>query len=483
MTPIDGFLFGGALLLILSVLASKATGRIGVPSLLVFLLVGILAGSEGLVGIEFDNAYYAQIIGIIALSYILFSGGLDTDWKSIRPVLRPGILLSTVGVLLTCGLTGWFVHTVLDFSWIEGLLIGAIVSSTDAAAVFSVLRTKSVNLKGELRPVLELESGSNDPMAIFLTTALLSLLQIQNTSGVSLVPTFFQQMILGGAVGVAAGRFAPFLLNKIKLEYEGLYPVLTLALVLLIYTGAQTIGGNGFLSVYLAGVLMGNQNFLHKKSLVLFHDGIAWIMQITMFLTLGLLVYPSQLLPVAGAGLLISIFLMFVARPVGVHASLVFSGLNWREKGLISWVGLRGAVPIVLATYPLVAGVERAGMIFHLVFFVVITSVLLQGSTIPLVARILKVDAPVKPKFRYPIEYVPTDNMKGDLIEIPVAKNSEVIGKSIVDLNLPKDALIVLIQRKGSVIVPRGGTVIEKDDTLLVLAESGPMKEIRKLVS
>lgn len=482
MNPVEAFLFGGAVLLIISVLASKATGRLGVPALLVFLAIGILAGSEGVGGIYFDNAFYAQTLGVIALIYILFSGGLDTDLSTIRGVARSGVSLATLGVFLTCVLTGAFAKFLFGFSWVEGFLIGAIVSSTDAAAVFSILRTRGVNLKGNLKPLLELESGSNDPMAVFLTTAFLLLLQQDGFSPWILIPKFFQQMILGGVFGVLLGKAAVWALNRIKLESEGLYAPLTLAYVLLVYTLTQAVGGNGFLSVYVCGLTLSSQNFIHKKSLILFHDGIAWIMQIAMFLTLGLLVFPSRLLPVAGLGLLLSVFLIFVARPVSVHVAMAFSRASFREKALISWVGLRGAVPIVLATFPLLAGIDKADTIFNLIFFVVLTSVLIQGSTIPLVAKLLKVDAPFTQKFRYPIEYVPTDDLKSSLAEVPVPRQSPAVGKSVIDLRLPSGALIVLIQRKGRVLVPRGGTVIESDDTLLVLAEDDPLEQTKRIV-
>jgi cell volume regulation protein A len=483
VNAVETLLFGGSLLLVLSVFASNVTGKFGVPSLLVFLVVGMLAGSEGIGGIYFDNAFYSQTLGIVALTYILFSGGLDTEWRMIRPVLNQGLSLATVGVLCTCVLTGVFTKFLLGFSWVEGFLVGAIVSSTDAAAVFSVLRAKSVNLKGQIKPLLELESGSNDPMSVFLTTAFLHLIQQKDLSLLTLITSFFHQMILGAALGVVTGKGAALALSRVKLGFDGLYPVFTLALVLLIYTTTQWVGGNGFLAVYLAGLILGNQNFLHKKSLILFHDGIAWLMQITIFLALGLFVFPSRLLPVAGVGFLLSLFLILAARPLSVYLSLSFSKLNFREKTLISWVGLRGAVPVVLAIFPLLAGIEKADLIFNMVFFVVLTSILIQGTSVSLVAKLLRVDAPLVAKFRYPIEYVPIGNMKSNLVEIIVPASSLAGGKSIIDLKLPKEALIVLIQRKGDIIVPKGSTHLEGNDTMLVLAEDEPLSRIRQIVN
>lgn len=462
---------------------SKATGRFGVPSLVAFLILGMIAGSEGIGGIYFDNAAHAQTLGIVALVYILFSGGLDTDLKMVRPILKEGILLSTLGSFLTCLLIGAFVVTAFHFSWPEGLLLGAIVCSTDAAAVFTVLRTKGVNLKGNIRPLLELESGSNDPMAVLLTVGILQFITTQSSLSTELIPKFFLQMLIGGAGGYLTGKAGIFLINHIKLEFDGLYPVVTLALILLSFGLTQALGGNGFLAVYIAGLVLGSVDFIHKKSLVLFHDGIAWLMQIAMFLSLGLLVFPGKLVPVAGQGLVISLFLILLARPIAVFISLIGSKFSLRERAMTAWVGLRGSVPIILATYPSVGGVERADHIFHLVFFIVITSVLIQGTTIPLVAKWLRVESPLQEKFRFPLEYTPRGNMTSDLVELEVPKNSQAVGKTILELQLPKDTLIVLIQRQGNVIIPKGSTHFEAFDTLLLLAEKETLDGIRKLLA
>lgn len=479
---VEYYLIAGAALLLLSVIASKATGRLGVPALLVFLGIGMLAGSEGVGGIYFDNPFYAQTLGVIALVYILFAGGLSTELKQVRPVIKHGISLATLGIFFTCLITGVFTHYAFDFTWLEGFLLGAIVSSTDAAAVFTVLRGRSTHLKGNIKPLLELESGANDPMAVLLTVGILQLMTLPDSSPWMLILSFTQQIILGGTIGYISGKGTGILLNTMKLEFEGLYPVLTLAMILFVYGITQAVGGNGFLAVYIAGVILGNQNFVHKKSLILFHDGIAWLVQIAMFLALGLLVFPSRLVPVAGNGMLIAVFLILIARPLAVFISLMKTSFSTREKAMISWVGLRGSVPIILATYPYLAGVAKADEIFHLVFFIVITSILIQGAAIPFVAKLLKVDTPVKQKFRYPLEYVPTGDMRSDLIELDVPPKSQAIGRSIISLNLPKEALIVLIQRKGNVIVPKGGTHIEADDTMLVLAEKGPFAELKKII-
>lgn len=461
----------GALLVLVSIIVSRASGRLGIPALLIFLVVGMFAGSEGLGGIFFDDPGVARAIGVVALALILYSGGLDTNWTSVRPVLQPAMALATLGVALTAGLVGVFVTLVTPFNLWEGLLLGAIVSSTDAAAVFSVLRSKGVALRGHLKPLLELESGSNDPMAVFLTVGLVGILTGSVSSGGMLFIMFVQQMALGMIIGYASGRLMMLIINNVRLEYEGLYPVLTLALVLLTYSGTTLVDGNGFLAVYVAGILMGNSEFIHKRSLVRFHDGLAWLMQITMFLTLGLLVFPSQVLPIAGIGLMIALFLVLIARPMSVFATLGFTRMNRREKVLISWVGLRGAVPIILATFPLLAGIRQADMFFNIVFFIVLVSTLVQGSSIPVVARWLGVDALTSP---------PTDGMHGvregctssRLAEVRIPPSSPLAGKQIVHAGLPEQAIIVLINRDNHLFAPVGGSTLEAGDLLLVLTDA-----------
>ncbi|HWP92493.1 MAG TPA: potassium/proton antiporter [Thermodesulfobacteriota bacterium] len=482
MISIEILLLGSSILLLLSILASKASDKIGVPALLLFLLVGMLAGSEGPGGIEFDNPWLAQSLGVTALSFILFAGGLDTDWSSIRPVLWKGLSLSTLGVLITALLVGCFAAFVLDFSLLEGLLLGAIVSSTDAAAVFAVLRSRNVSLKEQLKRLLELESGSNDPMAVLLTIGLISLLINPTESVLDLVPMFIQQIALGALMGYAIGRGIILVVNYSRLQYEGLYPALTLALVLFTYGATASLGGNGFLAVYIAGLVAGNSNFIHKKSLIRFHDGLAWLMQITMFLSLGLLVFPSHLVPVIGVGMLLSLFLIFVARPASVFLTLLFAKINIREKTMISWVGLRGAVPIILATFPLVSGVSQAEMIFNLVFFIVLTSALIQGTSIPLIARLLKVDEPIPEKPKYPIEFEPAENIKAEMAELEIPDDSTAIGKQIVELGLPPNTLIMLINRKNEFIVPAGGTIIEPGDRMLLLADKNTLEQVSSIL-
>lgn len=474
---IENILLIGSLLLLVSVIAGKTSYRFGVPTLLLFLVVGMLAGSEGLGGIYFNDPQIAQFIGIVSLNFILFSGGLDTSWEAIKPVLKIGLSLSTVGVLLTAMTLGTFVYLITDFSLMEGMLLGAIVSSTDAAAVFSILRAKSLGLKKNLRPTLELESGSNDPMAYVLVIAFLSLVMNPELSAWTIVPFFLQQMILGALGGVVMGRFAKYLVNRIRLDFEGLYPVLVIAVMFLTFSATDFLGGNGFLAVYICAVYLGNHRIMHKRTILKVFDGLAWLMQIVLFLTLGLLVYPSHILPVIGVGLLISAFLIFVARPIGVFISLLPFEMKLRRRFYISWVGLRGAVPIVFATYPLIAGANQADMIFNIVFFVAITSVMIQGTTLSIMAKWLHVAVPEKAKARGPLEVLFSDKEKSAMMQIEIAESSSVIGKEIVALDMPESCVIVMIQRDEKYITPGGQTVLEAGDKLIILGDNAKMED------
>ncbi|MGI6457923.1 MAG: potassium/proton antiporter [bacterium] len=471
-------LLGVSIFLFLGVLASKASDWLAVPALLVFLFIGMLAGSDGPGGIYFDDAYISQFLGVFALVYILFSGGLGTKWKAVRPVVYKALTLSTLGVLITACTLGAFSVWILDLTWLEGLLLGSIVSSTDAAAVFAVLRSRNVSLKGYLEPLLEFESGSNDPMAVFLTVGFIQLVLGESESILSLFPMFAWQMTSGFILGYFFSKGAVYIINRLHLGYEGLYPVFLLATSLFIYAATATIQGNGFLAVYVAGIVIGNSSFVHKRSLIRFSDGIAWLMQIVMFLTLGLLVFPKQLVTIIGSGMMVSLFLMFIARPLSIFSTMIWAGLNFREMALVSWVGLRGAVPIILATFPLLAGVPEADRYFNIVFFIVLTSVAIQGPLIQPIAKLLKVDAPFASKVRAPLEFEPSEAMKGEMIEIPVSEKSDAINKRILELQLPAGALIVLINREGNFLVPSGGTPLQAGDILLMLTHEDTLPEI-----
>ncbi|TXD46430.1 potassium/proton antiporter [Polaribacter sp. IC073] len=468
---IENILLIGSLLLLVSIFAGKTSYKFGVPTLLLFLGIGMLAGSDGIGGIRFNDPKLAQFIGIVSLNFILFSGGLDTNWTAVKPILREGIALSTIGVLITAVSLGTFVWFVTNFTIYESLLLGSIVSSTDAAAVFSILRSKSLALKTNLRPTLELESGSNDPMAYVLTIAFLTLVINQDKSFLSIIPFFLQQMIVGGIAGIAFGITSKYIINKIKLDFEGLYSVLVIALMFITFSATNFLGGNGFLAIYICAVYLGNQNLIHKKTILKMFDGLAWLMQIVLFLTLGLLVFPSQIIPYMGIGLLISIFLILVARPIGVFISLLFFKMKLKRRFYISWVGLRGAVPIVFATYPLLAGIDKANMIFNIVFFISVTSILIQGTTLSIVAKWLNVGLPETQKELTPTDLLMAENPKAEMKELLITSDCFAVGKKIVALNFPKNAIIAMIKRDGTYIIPKGLTKIETQDTLIVLAD------------
>ena len=476
-----------AVLLIVSVFSSKLSERFNFPLLVIFLAIGMLAGSEGPGRLYLNDASLVNFLGTVALSFILFSGGLNTRWKSIKPVLWQGVMLSTTGVAITALLVGGFACLVLKFTFKEGLLLGAIVSSTDAAAVFVILRSRRAVLKENMSALLELESGSNDPMAAFLTISLLQLLQNPGLSFWRMIPDFAIQMSCGAAIGILMGKFAIWIFRRLKLDFEGLYPVLSIACVMLTYGLSASLGGNGFLAVYLCGIVMGNGNLFYKNNLFKFHDGLGWLMQITMFLILGLQVFPSELLPVAGSGLLLSVFLIIVARPAAVFLTMARSKLKLQEKIFISWGGLRGAVPIVFATFPMMANYVHARMIFNLVFFIVLTSVVLQGKTLRLVAKWLNLYSGEPPKPRYPLEYEPTEQEResnqSKMREFEISKDSALAGRKISQARMPKGALIVLIRRKEKFLIPNSDIVIAPEDSLLVLAEPEAMNQAESVLS
>jgi cell volume regulation protein A len=466
----------------MSVVSSKLSDRFAIPALLLFLIIGMLAGSEGIGGLYFDNAQLAKSLGIVALIFIIFSGGLDTNWKDTKAIVWPGIVLSTAGVLLTAIITGFFAIYILKFSFLEGMLLGSIVSSTDAAAVFSILRSKRISLKQPLKPLLEFESGSNDPMAVFLTVSFISILTLKNMSIPALIPRFFLDMGMGALIGYLMARFIVFFIKRLKLYYEGLYPIIMISLVLLTYVIAVFLKGNGILAVYLVGLMLGQAEFPNKRMIVRFHDGLAWLMQIAMFVTLGLLVFPSHIVPLIGAGLLLTLLLMVVARPVSVLLCLLPFKISIRKKAMVAWVGLRGSVPIILATFPFMAGIPQADTIFNIVFFIVIASVLIQGTSIPVVSKMLKLDAPWTNRTSYPLEFEKREGIDAELTDIIVPYDSEVAGKMIRDLNIPEKCLIMLISRNDKFIIPSGTTVIESGDVLLVLANEMDLSILQQTI-
>ncbi len=469
------FLIGSALVL-LSIAASKLSDKFAVPALVFFLFIGMLAA---LAGIHFNDPWLAKQLGIVALVFIIFTGGFDTDLKDIRPILIPGLLLSTFGVLLTAVIVGLTAVYWLHFSLLEGFLLGAIVSSTDAAAVFSILRSRLVGLKGSLRPLLEFESGSNDPMAVFLTIALIRLIQ-GDIAPSELVPQFLLEMGTGALVGWLMAQGSLKFIGWLKLEFGSLYPALIAAIVLLIYSSTSLLHGSGILAVYIAGLVMGNADFMYKKTVKQFHEGLSWFMQIGMFLVLGLMMPIAAIPPVVGQGVLIAVVLMFVARPLSVFVSLSTFGFGFNRMGMIAWVGLRGAAPIILATFPLLSGIPQATQIFHIVFFVVLISIVIQGMSIPMVAKMFNVDTPLGRRRKYPIEFERSEAIPANLTDLIVPYESLAAGKTVFEMKVPSKALIVLISREDKFIIPNGSTRIEGGDVLLVLADD---KDIAALQS
>ena len=472
MYDLNTFLFFISLLIVASILLAKISNNIGVPIMILFLGIGMFAGSEGPGGIYFDNAKVAQSIGIVSLIFILFSGGLETKWSEVRPVLWPSLSLATVGVLLTTVIVGVFVHYVFTVPWLISLLLGSVVSSTDAAAVFSILNARDVRLRGNTRALLEFESGTNDPMAVFLTISIIQLIVDEHVKIIDIVLHFFLEMGVGAIVGYLCGRLLVYIINKSKFPIEGFYTVFTLAAAVLIFSLTSLLNGSGFLAVYIAGLLVTHHEVVHKKNIIRFFDGVAWLAQIGMFLTLGLLVFPKQIVTNFWVELCISLFLILIARPLSVFISLSFFKFRLKEKALISIVGLRGAVPIILATFPLLAGVEGAKWIFNVVFFIVITSTIFQGWPLPFFARILKMDKPSTHKISSPIEFsdYATSNMQ--LMNLTIGGDkSDIAKKAIVEIPYLKGSLIVTVFRNGKYFVPSGGTVLEAGDEIQVLAE------------
>lgn len=464
----ETYILVSALLFLACVIFSKFSDRYGIPVLLIFIFVGMFAGSEGILKIYFDNAKVTQDIGMLCLILILFSGGFNTSFKLVRPVLKEGIVLATLGVILTAIFVAFLCYFVLQIPLNDSLLLGAIISSTDAAAVFTIMRSKGLKLKNNIAPLLELESGSNDPMAIFLTIAVIEMITLSQMPSLSnFVITMLTQFILAFVCAFVFGSLMPFIINKIKLGSSGLYPVFTLSWVFVAFALSQKVGANGYLCVYLLGIVANTKEFVNKRGLIAFHEGVGWLAQVVIFVTLGLLATPSELGKVAVVALGVTMITMFIARPVAVFLSLVFSRkFNAKEKLFISWVGLRGTVPIILATYPLAADIESSSLIFNVVFFIVILSVLIQGVTLNPLAKLLKLNEEDESVLstNLPISY-------NTFRQYMLKEDSSVIGKNIAELNLSGDFIILIVKRKGEYIKASGSLVFEVNDLLLILCD------------
>ncbi|MGD9786344.1 MAG: potassium/proton antiporter [Sulfuricellaceae bacterium] len=460
----------GAVLLLLSIFASAASSRVGMPLLLAFLLLGMLAGEDGPGGIHFSNFQAAHLIGSLALAVILFDGGMRTRVETFRVALYPALSLATIGVALTSLVTGLFAAWVLGFGWMEGLLVGAIVGSTDAAAVFSLLRYQGMALKQRVGATLEIESGSNDPMAVLLTVLLIEALAAgQEGLGWNMLGEFLRQMGLGVAAGAAGGKAIAWVVNRLELE-QGLYALLTVGGGVSLFAATSLAGGSGFLAIYLAGLVLGNSRVRATDSIRRIHDGLAWLSQIGMFLMLGLLVTPSALLPVAPQAMLIALVLMFVARPIAVWLCLLPYRFPLREQVYIAWVGLRGAVPIILATFPLLAGLEHAHAYFNVTFFVVLMSLVMQGWTLAPLAHRLGLEVPPSPEPMQRVEFSADGPVDVDLLGYRLAPGSSAVGQELGRLPLPENVFPATLIRAGRAIFLSGGIRLKAGDSLYLAA-------------
>ena len=471
MFAVDHIIFLSAVLAILGVLASKLSPRFGVPVLVLFLGVGMLAGEDGIGRIFFDNADAAHAIGTFALILILFDGGLQTSKKSILQAWKPAALLATLGVVGTAVLTGVAAMIILDLPLYKGLLLGAIVGSTDAAAVFSVLRNAGIRIPAKIKSTLELESASNDPMAIFLTIGLITLIQDSTTKPLDLLFLFASQMGVGAAVGLVIGGIAVWLFRRVTLMAIGLYPVFVMLFGVLAFGLAANLNGSGFLATFITGVIVGNSRFAYQRNTFVFLDGLAWLGQIAMFVILGLLVTPTELFVNWKECLLIAFVLIFIARPLVVMPILLLSKFSFKASLLISWVGLRGSVPIILAIFPLIFGMPYAELIFNVVFFIVLISALLQGSTLPFAARKLGLVLDDEVKASSTLEIVKVAKSKRELIEIEVSKLSPALHKTISELALPDNTVVAMIARGEETIIPKGSTKIEMGDQIFIITK------------
>ena len=459
------------------IIIGKVGSRYGIPALLLFLFTGMLFGSDGF-GFQFEDAQIAQHIGMVALAIILFTGGMDTKLREIRPIMLPGLLLSTLGVLLTTLFTGLFIYLLtknfalgVTLSLPLSLLLAATMSSTDSASVFALLRSQRVHLKHNLKPILELESGSNDPMAYMLTIALIGFLQQSELSIGALLLHFVQQFVLGGALGLLFGWLAVWLVNRTEIPNRTLYPIMLLCLLFFSFALTNIIQGNGYLAVYITGIVLGNAKLRHRGSINHFFDGITWLLQITLFISLGLFVNASELLPITGFALLSGVFMILFARPLAVHLCLLFfPHISMNGRHFLAWVGLRGAVPIIFATYPLMSQVEGAETLFNIVFFITLLSLLIQGTTLPLVARWLKLDEEVKEEvslFGVKIPKHTGARMEERRVDAPMLAG----GSLLMELDLREEELVILVRRGDRYMVPKGKLELAVGDILLIVSE------------
>jgi cell volume regulation protein A len=471
----------GAALILLSIVAGLVSSRLGAPLLLVFLALGMLAGEDGPGGIQFDDFHAGFLIGSVALAIILFDGGLHTRFSSFRLALGPALVLATLGVLITAGITALFASLVLDLNWIEAVLVGSIVSSTDAAAVFFMLRMHGLSLQQRVSTTLEIESGINDPMAIFLTLTCVELLQMGvTTPGWSVLGEFVLQMGGGAVIGLAGGYALLWLVNRLEIA-SGLYPIFVVSFALSLFAGAQVLGASGFVSVYLAGLILGNRQHRASQMIERFHEGLSWLSQIVMFLILGLLVTPHTLLPGLPAAIFVAVILMLVARPIAVWVCLAPFRFRWREIAFIAWVGLRGAVPIFLATAPVLAGLPGARVYFDLAFVAVLVSLVCQGWSVARVARALDLDLPptlqTPERTEFDVPAIADRSISG----YAVRARSPVVEHDLAELPLPQRAAILSVIRDGTVLDRGGVARLEAGDYALTVAPAEAQPHLDRL--
>ncbi len=479
---VELFLLIISVLFFASILTDKIGSRFGVPALLLFLLVGMLFGSDG-IGFNFNNLPLAQAISTVALCVILFSGGMDTKFSDVRPVMGPGITLATVGVLLTALLTGviiWallgWTHSALSVSLLTCLLMAATMSSTDSASVFSILRNQGIHLRHNLRPLLELESGSNDPVAYVLTTTLIGVVTAGSMPSIwSLLGIVLLQIIIGAIAGLLLGKFMVWGINKVKISNESLYPILVFTACIFIFSLTYFIKGNSYLAVYLGGLVIGNSKIAHKRSTMGFFDGLGWLCQLGLFLMLGLLVNPHELKDALIPGLIVSVVMIFITRPLSVVLCMLPFGKKYTLKDMtfVSWVGLRGAVPITFAILCLSAGVPHANLLFNIVFMCTLISLIVQGTSLPAMARALHLSE--KPKeLKRPTNFdidLP-DEIKSVATEIEVTEGMLVHGNKMMDLGLPSNTLVIMVRRGQHFFVPTGSSILHAGDQLLIITDN-----------
>lgn len=450
------------LILLICITSSKVLYRFGVPLLLIFIFLGMIFG---VMVIDFSDFQLTGKIASIALVFIMFYGGFGTNWSMARPKAAPSILMSTLGTIITFFITGVFVYLIFKISFLESLLIGAVVSSTDAASVFAILRSQKLNLEGSLASLLEVESGSNDPVACMLTLIILTLMG--GGTVMNLIPLVISQIVVGIMIGTLIAMASIYLIRHANFEIESFYIIFIIAMAIISYSLSEWMGGNGYLSVYISGIIIGNSKIPHKKTLVHFLDGVSWIMQIILFFILGLLANPLELPKVIGKSVVISLGIIFIARPISVFLVLKKFDFNTKEKLFIAWVGLRGAASIVFAIFALNYGISINNDIYHIIFFIALISVGVQGTLIPIIAKRLELLDNNRPVLKTFNDYVEEKNTK--VMEVKIEGSCRLINKSIMDANIPEEILIAMIKREDEIIIPKGASIIKEGDILVVV--------------